>query len=58
MRYLILILPLLTIAGCSCFRSCHCTPEIEENEKLIVPPELQTSKSRAMEIKHKKKKAM
>ncbi len=45
MRYLILILPLVFITGCSCFSSCRCTPEIEENEKLIVPPDLQTSRS-------------
>ncbi|MBN2779920.1 MAG: hypothetical protein JXQ74_02520 [Alphaproteobacteria bacterium] len=55
MRYFILILPLIMVTGCSCFRSCHCTPEIEENEKLIVPPELQTNKSILLERRNSKK---
>lgn len=55
MRYLVLILPLLMISGCSCFRSCRCTPEIEENEKLIIPPELQTHRSKTIERKPTKK---
>ena len=53
MRYLILVLPLTLMMGCSCFKSCRCTPEIEENERLIVPPDLQTSRSKSI-LKEKK----
>ena len=41
MKKLLIILPLVFLVGCSCFSTCKCTPEIEENEKLIIPPDLQ-----------------
>jgi len=51
MKYLLIAL-LLGTAGCG---SCRCTPEIEENEKLIVPPELRTIRSSTIQAKAEEK---